>query len=318
MATDIAFAVGILVLLGNRVPKTLMTFLVALAIVDDLGAVLVIALFYTEQLVWQALIAAVGLLGLLVMLNLLGIRRPMPYFLVGTLLWMALLESGVHATLAGVLMALTIPSRGKIADERFSKHVRKLMDRFDADARDRTAQMHTRKQKALLEGLKHGVELYESPLRRLENSLHVPVAFVIIPLFALVNAGIPLPLDTLGSALGHPVTIGVMVGLVLGKALGIAGLSMLAVKLGIGQLPAGMTRAHLIGIGLLGGVGFTMSIFIAELGFAHDPEDLLMAKTGILLASLIAGVAGYLWLRLQSNPVADGQTEKAAPEEAAD
>lgn len=301
MATDIAFAVGILVLLGNRVPPTVMTFLVALAIVDDLGAVLVIALFYTDQLVWEALLVAAVLLGLLAAFNRFGIRRPLPYFVVGTLLWMAMLESGVHATLAGVLTAMTIPSRHKFSGDRFSAQVRRLMDEFDEASQGHTGQFHNRRQKALLGSLKRGVQLYESPLVRLENSLHVPVAFIIIPLFALANAGIPIPLDTLGAALGHPVTIGVMAGLVIGKTVGIAGLSWLAVKLGIGQLPTGMRTAHLIGIGLLGGVGFTMSIFIAELGFAQAPDDLLMAKTGILLASLVAGVAGYLWLRLRAN-----------------
>jgi NhaA family Na+:H+ antiporter len=298
MATDIAFAIGALVLLAHRVPKALITFLVALAIVDDLGAVIVIALFYTEQIDWTMLIIAAVLLGLLVTLNFGGIRRPLPYFLIGILLWLALLKSGVHATLAGVLTALTIPARPKYDPELFSRRVRELVARFDNSYRPGMSIMTNQEQRAIVQTLENGVKLVETPLQRLEHSLHLPVAFLVIPVFAFFNAGIPLELDALAATFSHPVTMGVMLGLVLGKFIGIAGVSWLALKLGFGQLPAGTSMSQILGVALLGGIGFTMSIFIAELGFAGQPELLLMAKTGILAASLLAGVGGYVWLRM--------------------
>jgi NhaA family Na+:H+ antiporter len=301
MATDIAFAIGALVLLAHRVPKALITFLVALAIVDDLGAVIVIALFYTEKLDVSMLTIAAGLLALLVTLNFGGIRRPLPYFLIGILLWLALLKSGVHATLAGVMTALTIPARPKYDPELFSQRVKELIERFDNSSRPSMSIMKNVEQRAIVQTLENGVKLVETPLQRLEHSMHLPVAFLVIPVFAFFNAGIPLELDALGTTLSHPVTLGVMLGLVLGKFIGIAGVSWLALKLGLGQLPAGTSMSQIAGVALLGGIGFTMSIFIAELGFVGQPEKLLMAKTGILAASLVAGVGGYLWLRVVGN-----------------
>ncbi len=297
MATDIAFAIGALVLLAHRVPKALITFLVALAIVDDLGAVLVIALFYTEQLVWQALLAALLIFGMLVVCNLAGIRLLLPYFILGALLWFALLKSGVHATLAGVLTAFTIPARPKYDPARFSAHVRELMSRFDASYHRDASILTNDELRAVVQTLGNGVHKVETPLQRLERGLHMPVAFLVIPIFAFINAGIPLSLTGMGEVLSHPVTLGVMLGLVLGKFLGITGACWLALRLGFGQLPAGTRFSQIAGVSLLAGIGFTMAIFIAELGFAEQPEYLVMAKTGILFASLVAGVSGYLWLR---------------------
>ena len=296
MATDIAFAIGALVLLAHRVPKALITFLVALAIVDDLGAVIVIALFYTETIDWTMLTIAAVLLGMLVSLNFGGFRRPLPYFLLGILLWLALLKSGVHATLAGVLTALTIPARPKYDPDLFSQRVKDLIARFDSSHRPGMSIMNNVEQRAIVQTLENGVKLVETPLQRLEHNMHMPVAFLVIPIFAFFNAGIPLDLGIMGSTLSHPVTLGVMLGLVLGKFIGIAGVSWLALKLGLGQLPAGTSFSQIMGVALLGGIGFTMSIFIAELGFVGQPELLLMAKTGILAASVLAGICGYLWL----------------------
>jgi NhaA family Na+:H+ antiporter len=308
MATDIAFAVGVLVLLGSRVPKTVLTFLVALAIVDDLGAVLVIAIFYTEQIATGWLAMAGVTFALLLALNRIGVRKPLPYFLVGIVMWFAMLQSGVHATLAGVLTALTIPVRPRFNHKLFVEHMRELLDDLrnkpdGARSMDPDEQCIIRddRSRALLQTLENGVHSVESPLQRLEHSMHLPVAFLIMPLFALANAGIPIDTGSIGQVFSHPVALGVMAGLVLGKLLGIAGLTWLAVRLGIGTLPVGMNLRHLIGVGLVGGIGFTMSIFIAELGFAGQPENLLMAKTGVLFASVIAGVAGYLWLRLAAS-----------------
>lgn len=299
MATDIAFAIGVLALLGSRVPRSLFTFLVALAIIDDLGAVIVIALFYTERLVVEALAAAGVFLGVLIIFNLAGMRSPVPHFLVGCLLWLAMLESGVHATIAGILAAWTVPGRPKLEPKRFRRHVRQLMDRFDRLDRGRKTLIHNQQQRAIVQALEGGIHKVESPLQRLEHSMHIPVAFLIIPLFALANAGVPIEFASLGGTFTQPVTLGVMFGLVAGKLIGVAGVSMLAVKLGAGKLPSDCTAAHIVGVALLAGIGFTMSIFIADLAFGdQQPTQLTHAKIGILAGSLLNGVAGYLWLRM--------------------
>jgi len=296
MATDIAFAVGVMVLLGTRIPKTLLMFLVALAIVDDLGGVMVIALFYTEDISYLALGIAGLFFALLILLNRAGVRHPLPYFLFGLLLWLAMLKSGVHATLAGVLTALTIPATPKYEPTHFGSLVRKLMDKFDASYRPGESIMRNDAQRSILQTLENGVHLVETPLQRLEHSMHLWVAFLIIPIFALANAGIPLNFGNMGDMMSHSVTLGVIGGLIVGKIVGIAGFSYVAIKMGYGSLPAGCTFPQIVGVSILGGIGFTMSIFIAELAFAGQAENLLMAKTGILFASIAAGVIGYLWL----------------------
>jgi NhaA family Na+:H+ antiporter len=297
MATDIAFAVGALVLLGKRIPPALVTFLVALAIVDDLGAVAVIAVFYTENLDMTALAAAVFLFGGLWMLNLLGMRRPLPYFVLGGLLWFAILASGVHATLAGLLTALAIPARPKYDPKFFSEKLHHLMAQFDASHLPGMSIIHNQKQRALLQTMENSVHHVETPLQRLEHDLHIPVSFGVIPIFALANAGIPIEWGAAAESLSHPVTLGVGLGLIVGKLIGVAGASWLAVRLGIAKLPADITMQHIVGVGLLAGIGFTMSIFIADLAYTRTPEYLLLAKTGILAGSLVSGIAGYLWLR---------------------
>ena len=298
MATDIAFALGAIALLASRVPKALITFLVALAIVDDLGAVVVIAVFYTETISTNALIAATVLFGLMIALNVSGVRKILPYFILAILLWYAMYLSGVHATLAGVLGAFSVPARPKYNPEKFSLQVKELMERFDASRISGQSIMTNHKLRGIVQTLSNGVQQVEAPLQRLEHAWHLPVAYLVIPIFALFNAGIPLDFSGIGQTLSHPVTMGVMFGLIGGKILGIAGTCWVALKLGIGQLPAETRFTQIIGVSLLGGIGFTMSIFIAELGFIHQPELLLMAKTGILFASLIAGVSGFIWLYL--------------------
>lgn len=305
MATDIAFAIGALVLLANRVPKALITFLAALAIVDDLGAVVVIALFYTDHLVLEALLAAAGVIALLIVCNRAGIRQPLPYFLLGFLLWAALLKSGVHATLAGVITAFTIPAQPKYDPGLFSRTMHALMARFDSQWHTGVSILTNDDLRATVKTLESGLIKVQTPLQRLEHGLHLPVAYLIIPFFALINAGIPIDFAAFDTALAHPVTLGVGLGLVLGKFIGIAGASWLALRLGIGQLPHDTRFSQIAGVALLGGIGFTMAIFIADLGFASDPDNLLMAKTGILLASAVSGIGGYVWLRTvaHSHPV---------------
>ncbi|MEN8177293.1 MAG: Na+/H+ antiporter NhaA [Pseudomonadota bacterium] len=303
MATDIAFAIGALALLASRVPKALITFLVALAIVDDLGAVLVIAVFYTDSIALGPLVTAGGLFALLLLFNLSGIRKTLPYFVVAVLLWYALMQSGVHATLAGILGALSVPAVPKYDPERFSEHVRELMQRFEASHKPGKSIMTNDALRAVVQTLENGVHSVEAPLQRLEHVWHMPVAYLVIPIFALANAGIPLEFASLGETLAHPVMLGVSLGLVLGKFIGITGFSWLMLKLGVAELPKDTRFTQIAGVSLLAGIGFTMSIFVAQLGFEGREDLLLLAKTGILAASLLAGVAGFIWLYLASRPV---------------
>ena len=301
MATDIAFALGTLALLGNRIPKSLLTFLVALAIVDDLGAVLVIALFYTETLDLTALIAVFLLLGCLASLNLGGIRSPLPYILFGMLLWLAMLKSGVHATLAGVLLAFSIPMRPKYDPNLFLDYASKMVTEIREAYNKEKNIIKNEEMRSRLIAFEKGVHMVQAPAQVLEHKMHFPSAYLIIPLFSLANAGIPINWASFGTSIMNPVSLGIVAGLIVGKLIGVTGFTWVAVKLGLCQLPEGLNFKHIVGVGLMAGIGFTMSIFIAELGFAHHPEDLLLAKTGILFASLIAGLSGYIWLFLTSS-----------------
>ncbi len=300
MATDIAFALGILALLGNRIPSALLSFLVALAIVDDLGAVIIIATFYTEQLNYNALIAASVILVLLLSLNLGGIRKPLPYVLFGILLWLAFLKSGIHATLAGVFLAFIIPIRPKYNPNRFLYRANQLLKEIGDSYQDEPNIIRNNKMRAKVRALAEGINRVQAPAQVLEYNMHIPIAFVIIPIFALANAGVPIELDELMNNIFHPVSMGVITGLVIGKFIGISSFVWIAAKIGISKLPTSLSIKHILGVSLLGGVGFTMSIFVAELGFSGSPNDLLMAKTGILVASLISGISGYLFLYFAS------------------
>lgn len=295
MATDIAFAISALVLLGKKVPMSLVTFLVALAIVDDLGAVTVIALFYTDQIYLLPLLSAIGFFLLMIAFNRFGIHKPLPYFIVGVFMWAAMLESGVHATIAGVLAALAIPAKPKFDPHYFDKKIQMLVDKFKAFPVSKNFQLADQQQ-AVLEKMEETVHEVQAPLNRLEHNLHLPVSLLIIPLFALANAGIALELEGMGEMLMQPISLGVIAGLVLGKVIGIAGVSWVVIKLGLAKLPKGANFSQLFGVAFLGGIGFTMSIFIAELAWDPGSEMLLQAKTGILFASLFAGIFGYIWL----------------------
>ncbi len=300
MATDIAFAISALVLLGNRVSPALVTFLVALAIVDDLGAVIVIAVFYTEQIH----LIPLGLAGLsfliMVFFNRVGIHMILPYFIIGLFMWFFMLESGVHATIAGVIAAMAIPSKPKRTPTDFTTHTKNLLDEYDnyPVATDNT--MHE-KQKAILINIKDNIDSVGSPSARLEHDLHLPVALIVIPLFALANAGISIDFSSIGETIVTPVSIGIISGLLLGKVLGIFGVAFLAIKFGIAKLPEGSTMNQIFGVAFLGGIGFTMSIFVADLAFLGNNALIFQAKVGILAASLSAGFFGYIWLRFVAN-----------------
>lgn len=255
-ATDIAFALGVIALLGSRVPASLRVFLAALAILDDLGAVVIIALFYTAGLSLPDLAGAGVAVVLLVGLNRFDVRRLTPYMVIGLILWVFTLRSGIHATLAGVVLAFTIP-------------MARTPGRSDAKG--------------------------TSPLHRLEHRLHHPVGFLIVPLFGLANAAVPV-LGLPVAALTAPVTLGVAIGLAVGKVAGVFGFAMLAIRLGLADMPAQAGRRQMLGVAMLCGIGFTMSIFITLLAF---PNDLLLqseAKIGVLAGSLLSGAIGYALL----------------------
>ncbi|WP_024852234.1 Na+/H+ antiporter NhaA [Hydrogenovibrio kuenenii] len=302
MATDIAFAISALVLLGRRVPTALVTFLVALAIVDDLMAVVVIALFYTEQIHFIPLFVALGFFLVLILFNRFGIHKPLPYFIIGGLMWVAMLESGVHATIAGILTAMAIPAKPSFNPEAFDSQIKTLTEKFRSYNVQNDFQLHE-KQEPILHEINHTVHAVQAPLNRLEHDFHLPVSLIVIPLFALANAGITIDFSAMESMIMEPVTLGVIIGLVAGKVIGIAGVSMLAIKLGIARLPTGSSYSQLLGVSFLGGIGFTMSIFIAGLAWPANEAFLLQAKVGILLASLFAGLFGFMWLRFVAKPI---------------
>ena len=296
MATDIAFALGVIALLAGRVPKGLITFLVAVAIVDDLGAVLVIAFFYTETLIWGYLVIGAILVFLMVIANLTGIRKVGIYFILGVLLWFVLLKSGVHATLAGVITAFTIPALPRYNPAVFSERTRELLDKFDASYSQSDNILKNQTMVAIAQKLEDGVRGVKTPLQRLEHSMHTPVAFIVLPLFALFNAGVAIDFSQFTQSLLQPITLGVAIGLLAGKIMGIVGFSWLALKLQLATLPTGVCMKHILGASFLASIGFTMSIFIAELAFTGQAELILQAKLGILLASILAGLIGYIWL----------------------
>lgn len=261
MATDIAFAIGVLALLGNRVPASLKVFLVALAVIDDLGAIIVIAVFYTADLSVTYLLAALAVAGLLFGMNRLRVMSLIPYLIGGALMWFLMLKSGVHATIAGVITAFTIPFTHKRDD-------------------------------------------LEAPSQRLEHFLHKPVAFLILPVFALANTGLVIGSDW-AAQLGSSNSLGIMLGLVAGKPIGITLLAFIAVMIGICKLPLDLNWKHVFGAGMLGGIGFTMSIFITNLAFTGEQALIDSSKMAIFIASVVAAVAGLIYLKLFGAPNED-------------
>jgi Na+:H+ antiporter, NhaA family len=295
MATDIAFAIGVMALLGARVPLGLKVFLTALAIVDDIAAVLVIALFYTANLAWGPLAGAACCVLLALAANRLGVRGPIPYVVIGAVLWFAVTQSGVHATIAGVLLAFTIPSRKVLDQSAFLKEGRAVLDHFEKASKTEPRHfLADIEQQTAIEALGDACEKMQPPLHRLEHALHPWVTFAIMPLFALANAGVSVS-GGLGKLIVQPITLGVIIGLMLGKPLGVTIAAWLAVRLGGASLPASVSWQHVHGAGWLAGIGFTMSLFMAGLSFSDDAL-LSEAKLGILIASLCAGLIGSMVL----------------------
>lgn len=295
-ATDIAFAVGIMSMLGKKVPNSLKVFLLSLAIADDLGALVVIALFYTKSPDFAYLGYAGSIVALLLALNVLRCRWITLYLLLGIPLWYCVYMSGVHATIAGVLLALTIPAHARVDAVNFSYSTRRALEIFDSahDDPNTDVKESTVRRAAVFAMLKNARHVLP-PLHRIETALHPWAAFFIIPVFALANAGVPVH-GGIGSAVSGKVSMGVILGLVIGKPLGITIASFVACKIGIAALPRGVTWRHIVGAGMLGGIGFTMAIFIANLAYADHPTELEHAKLAILTGSSLAAILGAVML----------------------
>src|SRR4029450_1977482 len=292
MATDIAFALGALALIAPRAPIGAKVFLTALAIVDDMGAVLVIALFYSSGIAWGALGGAAVIFLIMVGCNAMGVRQVWPYLLGGLVLWYFVHESGIHATVAGVLLAFIIPTRTRIRAAEFSREARALPDRFERKETGDFVVLTSNGQQGTLFALEHASEGVTAPSLRLEHALHNFSAFVVMPLFAFANAGVRI-----GEPIEHAeIALGVVAGLIIGKPLGITAAALVTVKSGIAKLPDNVSWAALLGYACLAGIGFTMSLFIAMLAF-DDVAPLGAAKTGILAGSLLAGVVATVILK---------------------
>lgn len=299
MATDIAFAMGIMSLLGKRVPLTLKVFLTALAITDDLGAVLVIAFFYTSDISLLSLGAGVLFMALLIGANYLGVRNTLFYGLVGIGgVWLAFLLSGVHATIAGVLAAIAIPARTKINEPQFIDNLEENIRKFHEIPPNDVTLLEPAQYK-VIESIHRLTKAAATPLQTLESQLHPWVSFVVMPLFALANAGVVLHGDKISEMLSNTITLGVLAGLTVGKFVGVVGFCWLATKVGIATLPADINWRQIAGVGFLAGIGFTMSLFVTTLAFT-DAEFVDSAKLGIFTASTISGVVGYLLLKWSS------------------
>lgn len=295
MATDIAFVLGVLYLLGDRVPTTLKVFLTALAIADDILAVLVIAFFYTSNIYFDSLLVGAIFMVVLIGFNLIGVRSSLVYGIFGIAgLWLAFLMSGVHATVAAVLAAFTIPVTTKVSSSYYTERLEHLLERFK-EAKDNDLPIVTKDQFDILENVRDVSKKALTPLQRLENGMHPLVVFVIMPIFAFSNAGVTIGegfLDKIGS----PVAVGVFAGLLVGKVVGVYGASSLVIKMKWSKLPEGMNNLHLLGAGFLTAIGFTMSLFITGLAFTDEVYN-IQAKLGILAASMVATIIGYTIIR---------------------
>lgn len=299
MATDIAFALGVLYLLGSKIPVSLKVFLTALAIVDDLGAVLVIAFFYTSDISMTSLAIGLGFILIMYAGNKMGIRNILFYAFVGIIgVWIAFLLSGVHATIAAVLAAFTIPADVKIKESDYYTKIQKYLSEFSSIDPNNKIPTLTHDQLHLLDEIKKDTNSAIPPLQRLEHAMHPLVTFFIIPIFAIANAGVSLDIDV-DQLFSTNVAIGVALGLLLGKVIGVVGFTMAFVKLKIAPFPTGMNVRNLFGLGLLAAIGFTMSLFITSLAFTHE-EYMVQAKIGIFTASIIGGVLGYFILSKSS------------------
>lgn len=295
MATDIAFALGILALLGHRIPAEVRIFLLALATIDDVGAILVIAVFYTDHLSWVMLTVAGLLLVGLGLMRWLGVRNVVLFVFIGVLFWLAVLKSGVHATIAGVALGLLTPAESWFSHEQFAESAENLLERY----REALARTDDGSARALLGQIEELTVGTESLVERLERLVHPWVGFLVLPLFALANTGVTFSLPMLEDAVSSSVTIGIVLGLFGGKVMGIVGFSWIGVRTGHMTMSGKMTWPYLIGVGILCGIGFTVSLFIANLAYSENTL-IQNAKFGIFIASMVSGLVGYIYLRIMT------------------
>jgi NhaA family Na+:H+ antiporter len=296
IATDTAFALGVITIVRKHIPGSLLAFLVGLAIVDDVGAILVIALFYAKDVSIVFLLSSLALVALLGLGNYAGIRQRYFYIFVGIAAWWMMLKSGVHPTLAGVAIAFTVPARPKLTSERLLVSAKSTINSMQKKAKPVDVLGSRTDHEHILE-VRDIAEHAGTPLRRWEDALELPVALFILPLFVLTNAGIPFSFSSFAESIQNPIGLGIISGLVLGKFIGISGACWLGLHYKIGCLPEGVNFHHVIGVSFIAGIGFTMSTFIATLGFDAQPVHLINAKSSILVASLISAILGVLYLR---------------------
>ena len=293
MATDIAFSLGCLMILGDRIPTSLKVFLLAMAIVDDLGAIIVIAVFYTSEIVMPYLLLTVVVTAALIALNIFKVRKLSPYLILGMILWIVVENSGIHATLAGVLLAMTIPARSVYKPEEFFEEAERIIGNFPLQNEDSYIMCVDQEQRNALKSIESAVGKLDTPLQRLEDKLHPISAMFIIPLFAFANARVNFGQDAVQLIMESKVTLGIILGLLLGKQAGIMLFSFAAVKAGLASLPQGVNWKGIYGLSCLAGIGFTMSLFITNLSFT-SLELIQEAKIGIMTASLLAAIIGTI------------------------
>jgi len=295
MATDTAFALGILSCFKNKLPKGVFTFLAALAIIDDIGAIVVIAVFYTAHLNVGMLCLAFVLLALLILLNYSGFRKPGPYIIIGLLIWAAIEAAGIHGTISGILVAFIIPARPAKGPKQFISRVRTLLNYFEKRKDETVLILGDQKQHAALEEVQEVTQQATTPLQRWESKLELPIALLILPLFALVNAGIPVGFHLIDNVFTHRVSLGIMLGLFLGKPIGVLLFSRIALYCRLGSMPAETNFKQIIGASILTGIGFTMSLFISNLSFSNE-HTLLVAKAAILIGSIFSAIVGVVFI----------------------
>jgi NhaA family Na+:H+ antiporter len=309
MATDIAFALGVLLLVGPRVPIGLKVFLTALAIVDDIGAIVVIAIFYTDTIAVASLLAGAGMIAVSIVANVAGVRSSVFYYVLGAAVWVAFLKSGIHATLAAVLMAMTIPARTRIDGAPLVARLDKLLDKLRRSGLPEGKGLLDNRQHHIIHQMQTTTEHATAPLQDLEHAFMPVVTFLVMPIFALANAGVDLGGGLL-DAFREPVCLGIIVGLFVGKQIGIFSASWIAVRVGIADLPRGVGWRHIHAVGILGGIGFTMSLFVASLAF-DDPTIHQTAKAGILSASILSAIVGAWLLSRAARSGPDGDEDDA-------
>lgn len=298
-ATDTAFAIGILALFARRVSIGLTIFLTALAIFDDIGAIVIISIFYAHEVSVPALLTAGFIILCLIFANKSGIRAGWTYGILGAMLWLCVQQAGIHPTLSGLLLAMTIPARASISQSRFITNIRSLITRFEQKQENDVSMLGSSSKHSLVSDIGQNVQAASTPLQRWEMGLIVPIAIIILPLFALFNAGFPITQELVIQGFSSPITIGIIIGLVVGKPVGILMFSYVALKTGFGKLPQGVRFKDIAGVSMLAGIGFTMSIFFTTLSFPGNDDLIELAKLGILIASLASAVLGSLWIYTQ-------------------